>query len=113
MIVVTCATGICGCSEPTGPRTVRSEDLAVKIPAIKQAAEAKDLSAAPQLVKDLESDDAAVRLFAIEGLRQMSGEEFGYVYYADREQRKPAVTKWRQWLAEQGAATRPARPTNK
>ena len=113
MIVVTCAAGgVCcgggGCTEPTGPRTVANENLAVKIPAIKEAAKTKDLSAAPQLVKDLESDDAAVRLFAITGLREISGEEFGYVYYADREQRKPAVAKWRQWLRQQGAATRPA-----
>ena len=107
MIVVTCAAAW-GCHEPTGPRTVNNEDLAVKIPAIKEAAAKKDLSAAPQLVQDLESDDAAVRLFAIMGLREMNGgEELGYVYYADHEQRKPAVAKWRRWLTGRGSATRP------
>jgi hypothetical protein len=100
--------GAGGCSEPTGPRTVASEELTVKIPAIKEAGRTKDLAAAPQLVRDLDSDDAAVRLFAIKGLREMSGEEFGYVYYADVEQRRPAVQKWRDWLGQQGAATRPA-----
>ena len=104
----TFGAGAGGCSEPTGPRTVFSEELTVKVPAIKEAGRNKDLSAAPQLVKDLESDDAALRLFAIKGLRQMAGKEFGYVYYADVEQRRPAVIKWRQWLQEQGAATRPA-----
>jgi len=104
------AGGVCagGCSEPTGPRTVANEELTVKIPAIKEAGRTRDLSAAPQLVKDLDSDDAALRLFAIKGLREMSGQEFGYVYYADVEQRRPAVLKWREWLRQQGAATRPA-----
>ena len=102
------SAGAGGCNEPTGPRTVANEDLTVKVPAIKEAGRTKDLAAAPQLVKDLESDDAALRLYAIKGLRQMAGKEFGYVYYADVEQRRPAVMKWRQWLQEQGAATRPA-----
>ncbi len=101
--------GAGGCSEPTGPRTVASEELTVKVPAIKEAARTHDLSAAPQLVKDLDSDDAAVRLFAIKGLRKIAGEEFGYDYYADVEQRRPAVLKWREWLGQQGAATRPSR----
>ncbi len=101
--------GAGGCSEPTGPRTVASEDLNIKIQAIRVAAEQNDLTAAPQLVKDLESDDAAVRMYAIMGLQEMNGgKDFGYVYYADDEQRRPAVAKWREWLGKQGAATRPA-----
>jgi hypothetical protein len=99
-----------GCSEPTGPRSVRSEQLTVKIPAIKEAARSGDMSAAPQLVKDLDSDDAAVRLYAFEALRELAGgETYGYVYYADYEQRCTAMAKWQQWLQQQGAATRPAR----
>jgi hypothetical protein len=100
-----------GCSEPTGPRSVRSEQLTVKIPAIKEAARSGDMSAAPQLVEDLGSDDAAVRLYAFEALRELAGggETHGYVYYADYEQRRAAVAKWQQWLQQQGAATRPAR----
>jgi hypothetical protein len=103
------AAGAGGCSEPTGPRTVDSELLTVKIPAIKEAARSRDMSAAPQLVTDLESDDAAVRLYAFGALRKLAGgETYGYVYYADVERRRPAVAKWQQWLRQQGAATRPA-----
>jgi hypothetical protein len=98
-----------GCTEPTGPRTVASEDLSIKIPAMREAGRTQDLPAAPQMVKDLESDDAVVRLFAIKALEDMNGgDSFGYVYYADLEQRRPAVLKWRKWLQQQGAATRPA-----
>jgi len=102
--------GAGGCTEPTGPRTVANEDLNIKIQAIRVAADDKDLTAAPELVRDLESDDAALRLYAIKALRQMAGQDFGYVYYADVEKRRPAVTRWRQWLQQQGPATRPARP---
>ena len=100
IILLSAVTFLAGCHEPTGPRTVQSRDLDVKIPAIKQAAEAKDTSAVKQLVADLDSDDAAVRMFAIKGLEDITGETFGYVYYADFEQRRPAVQKWREWLAK-------------
>ena len=102
--------GAGGCTEPTGPRTVANEDLNIKVQAMRVAAEEKDLTTAPQLVKDLESDDAAIRLYAIKALQKMSGQNFGYVYYADAEKRRPAVARWRTWVQQQGAATRPARP---
>ena len=89
-----------GCSEPTGPRTVQNRDLAVKVPAIKEAVKNRDVSAAPQLVHDLDSDDPAVRFYAIEGLRRLTGQSFGYVYYEDRDRRREPVMKWRRWLDE-------------
>jgi hypothetical protein len=110
VVIATGGLGAGGCSEPAGPRTVDSEQLTVKIPAIKEAARSGDMTAAPQLVEDLDSDDAAVRLYAFKGLRELAdGETYGYVYYADYERRRPAVAKWQHWLQEQGAATRPAR----
>jgi hypothetical protein len=90
-----------GCSEPTGPKTVASKDLSVKIPAFKHAAETKDRTALAEMVRDLNDNDAAVRLYAIEGLHRLTGEDFGYHYYDDAEARKPAVEKWRHWLEEQ------------
>jgi hypothetical protein len=97
-LAVACVVAIAGCTEPTGPRTVANPDIAVKVPAIKEAVETKDADAAPQLVKDLESDDPAVRFYAIGGLRRLTGQDFGYQYFADRECRQPAVEKWQQWL---------------
>jgi len=83
------------------PIDIKSQDPAAKIPAIKQAVEAKDLSAARQLVKDLDSDDPAVRFYAIGGLQRLTGESFGYVYYDDDDARKSAVKRWQMWLASQ------------
>ena len=89
-----------GCADPPGPRTVHNPDLTVKVPVIKDAVERHDLSVAPQLVKDLDSDDPAVRFYAIEGLKRLTGQTFGYVYYDDAERRRAAVMKWRRWLDE-------------
>jgi hypothetical protein len=91
---------VSGCSEPTGPKTVKSKDLDVKIPAMKHAVETKDQSAVPELVRDLDSDDPAVRLYSIQSLQRLTGEDFGYRYYDDREARKAALAKWQHWLEE-------------
>ena len=96
LIILTILT-VFGCSRTTMPP---ARDIQAKIPAIKSAAESKDMNAAPRMVKDLESDDPAVRFYAIEGLERLTGQTFGYVYYDDSAHRHEAVMKWRQWLDE-------------
>jgi len=101
---VRAALGLCvlawisGCHEDKGPRTVANEDPTVKIPAIQRDVKKRDLKEAPQMVKDLDSDDPAVRFYAIEGLKRLTGEDFGYRYYDDEDKRKPAVMRWQDWL---------------
>lgn len=102
MAVLLGGLGLGGCQAPAPPLSVSNPDPTVKIPAIKDAVRHDDLSAAPQMVHDLNSDDAAVRLFSILGLRRLSGEDFGYRYYFDERERRPFVEKWRQWLVEKG-----------
>jgi len=84
-----------------GPRTVADPDPAVKIPAIKQAVRNHDRSVIPQLIKDLNSDDPAVRFYSIDALHDLTGQTFGYRYFDDEQQRKPAVQRWQKWLSEQ------------
>jgi hypothetical protein len=91
---------LCGC-DSHGPRTVDNPDLEAKVPAIEDAAKTHDRAAIPQLVKDLESDDPAVRFYAIRGLRSLTGETFGYRYYDSDDDRHPALVRWQQWLARQ------------
>src|ERR1700722_19708680 len=86
--------GLGGCVAPQGARVVSNPDLSQKIPAIRNAAQQRDIEAAPVLVADLESDDAAIRFYAIEGLRRITGQDFGYVYYNSEEQRRPALRRW-------------------
>ena len=93
-----------GCTAPRPPLVVTNPDPSVKIPAYKKAVRAKDRAAVRQFVKDLDSDDPAVRLYAIDALRRMTGNTFGYRYYQSDEQRRPAVDKWNEWLAAREAA---------
>jgi hypothetical protein len=99
---------ICGflgaCSAPREARLLDNPDASGKIPAIKMAVERKDYAATKQLVKDLDSDDAAVRLYAIEGLKRLTGETFGYEYYFDEDERRPAIERWQRWLDGQNAS---------
>ena len=89
---------VAGCRS-TG-RGLQDSDLSFKAPAIKSAVASHDRSAVPQLVNDLDSDDAAVRFFAIQGLRRITGQDFGYHYYEDAPDRRPAVVRWQTWAKE-------------
>ena len=55
----------------------------------------------PELVSALDDDDPAVRLFAFETLVRMTGQRFDYVWYATRQQRQPALAKWRAFRDSQ------------
>jgi hypothetical protein len=94
------AVALTGCSRPTG-RGILDEDASYKIPAIKSAVAHKDKSAVKQLVTDLNNEDAAIRFYAIEGLRRLTGQTFDYRYYDDERDRQPAVQRWKAWLSEQ------------
>jgi hypothetical protein len=111
-IIVVVAVGVValliGCGPPRGARFISDPDPAVKIPAIRQAAKADDRASIPQLVKNLSSDDPAVRFYAITALRRLTdGQTFDYVYYAPEDQRRAAIDRWRAWLEQQsqGQAT--------
>ena len=87
-----------GCGPPP-EKKLTNPDPSGKIPAIKRAARTHDLNAAPLLVKDLDSDDPAVRFYAIRALRQLNhGEDYRYQYFEDADKREPAVARWREWL---------------
>lgn len=88
---------LAGCAH--GPRHVYDDAPDDKIPAIKQAARQRDKSAIPQLVKDLDNDDPAIRFYAIDALHTLTGQTYGYRYFDDDEVRKPAVERWKRHLA--------------
>ena len=80
-----------GCSAPRPAIEVTNPDPAGKIPAMKKAVREHDLKVVRQLVKDLDSDDPAVRLFSIHALHDLTGQREGYDYYADELQRQPEI----------------------
>jgi hypothetical protein len=85
---------------------VSDPDPSVKIPAIQKAVREKDRSVVPQLIKDLDSDDAAVRMYANHALQELTGQNFGFRYYDDDVEREPAVQRWKRWLSETQEAGR-------
>jgi hypothetical protein len=93
--------GICVSCIGREPPSITSNDADCLIPAIKAGVAANDRHIIPYLVNDLSSDDGAIRLYAIEGLHRMTGQDMGFVYYADDDDRKPAFERWQKWLSEQ------------
>jgi hypothetical protein len=91
-----------GCSEPRGPLSVKSDDPTLKIPAIKEDVRKRDSRDVAQMVKDLNDDDPAVRFYAIQGLRRLTGDTFDYRYYDDEDERRPAIERWQHWLKQRG-----------
>jgi len=73
----------------------------MKIPAMKTAVRQDAAGSKEQLVKDLDNEDPAVRLYAIGALQRLTGRSFGYRYYVDGPEREEAIGRWKQWLAEQ------------
>ena len=107
VIVSLAGSGGGACTTPRPDKHVANPDPLGKIPAYKQAVRAKDRKAAAQMVKDLHSTDPAVRMFAIGGLRRLTGETLGYRYFDGDDDRRAAAKRWEQWLA--GDDPRPQR----
>src|SRR5215210_4242280 len=109
--------GLCigGCSAPRPAIVITNPDPSGKIPAMKKAVRERDMKVVRQLIKDLDSDDPAVRMFAIHSLEELTGERYGYSYFHDDLQRKTALQSWKQWLAQQEgkAPSVPGAPTTK
>jgi hypothetical protein len=99
ILILACCSLACRGKTPTP--NVAAKDIEARILGIKQAGETRDRAALPGLVASLDDEDPAVRLFAIAALEKFTGDRFGYEYYLDEEQRKPALAHWRDWLKQQ------------
>jgi HEAT repeat protein len=51
----------------------------------------------PALIGRLDDRDPVVRLSANEELKRRSHQDFGFVAWADVQERAPAVSRWRTW----------------
>jgi len=102
-VVVMIALGLPSCTAPKEDAAVGHPDPSVKIRGYKKAARERDMAAARQMVKDLDSDDPAVRFYAIRGLNDLAGQDFGYRYYFDEVQRRESLGRWQDWLKQREA----------
>lgn len=90
--------GLPGCS--IAPRTFQG--LTHPAPIVRARAvglgnELPEWQVIPPLIDHLDDPDAVVRLSAHEELRKRTGQDFGYVPWADAAERAPAVARWRGW----------------
>ena len=101
-LTIAALTSMGGCFGGDGPVvSLKSDEAAGRIPAMQQAAKRKDKSAYPDLIANLNDDDPAVRFYAIESLRRMTGQTLGYRYFEDETHRQESVQRWKDWLKKE------------
>jgi hypothetical protein len=83
-----------GCTPRASDGGFDSSDPASKLYAIVHAGQTKDRTKIPQLIEQLASDDQAVRMYTIEALRRITGQDMGYVHYAHPALRQQAIDRW-------------------
>jgi hypothetical protein len=88
-----------GCSYP--PPDFDSPDPGARLYAITDAARTDNKASIPALIASLDSDDPAVRMFAIRTLEKFTGQTLGYDHAAPEWERKPAVDRWINWYQSQ------------
>ena len=79
-----------------------------RLDAIVAAADASDRASLEKLVEQLDSGDDATRMLAIRALERRTGTTLGYEHDAPIWQRREAVNRWVERLAEADLAARTA-----
>jgi len=91
-----------GCSSPAdrpvGLSDFQSPDPTVRVLTIKWAGDNKVPEAVPLLVDCLQDEDRAIRFYAIQSLRRITGTDLGYDYKASATDRLAAVKRWREFV---------------
>lgn len=82
----------CGVSMTEGGFDAVSE--AARTHAIEQAAHTGDLDAVPKIVEQLDADDPAIRMLAIDVLYRLTGETYGFHHYDPPHKRHAAIQRW-------------------
>lgn len=90
-----------GCTiAPKSFRRIDDKAPLVRARAAGMGASAPPGAATPALVGKLEDTDPAVRLAAHEELKRSTGQDFGFVPWADPAERSTAVSRWKAWLGQ-------------
>ncbi|MHC5543072.1 hypothetical protein ACYOEI_33030 [Singulisphaera rosea] len=79
-------------NNPAAITRARSVGLGGKLP---------DWKVIPPLIDRLEDPDPVVRLSAHEELKRRTGQDFGYIPWAQPGERGVAIAKWREWWGQQ------------
>lgn len=76
---------------------------AARIRASVNADREGDVTAIPKLIAGLSSDDPALRLISIRALENLTGQTYGYRYFAPEWEREQAIRRWVQAYSSEPA----------
>jgi hypothetical protein len=88
---------LCACGPPAIRGGFDSDNPAAKMYAIEYAARAGDHDAVEHIIRQLDSDDPAVRMLAIGALERLTGETHGYRHFDHPLERRKAIRRWVAW----------------
>ncbi len=93
--ITLCSPLLSGCFSP--PQGFDSPEPSRRLKAVLRAAQERDQSAIPKLIRCLNSDDPALRMAAIRTLEDLTGQTLGYEYAAPEWKRREQVKAWVEW----------------
>lgn len=106
LLAILAASMSSACSSP--PVSFDSPDPSARLNAITKALRERDRGSIPDLIDSLEHDDPLVRLAAIRGLEEFTGETRGYSYADPDFRRQEAIERWIDWYRAQSPEAPPA-----
>jgi HEAT repeat protein len=101
-ILAAAFTAVSGCSlAPKSFKGIKKPEPIVRARAIPMGRNLPDQKVMPKLISSLDDRDQVVRMAASEELKKRSGQDFGFVPYADQKERSTAVSRWQAWWQAQ------------
>lgn len=104
LLLTAVATG-CGGAKLTWEEQLDSPAGVERTQGVMTVGERNIQPAIPRLIELLNDRDVSVRVVTARTLRNMTGQNFGYVAYADDTEREAAARRWQAWWdGQHGAA---------
>jgi hypothetical protein len=98
----------CGSLTPRNFRAMMHPAPVVRAGAVGKGDDQPDWVAYPAWIARLDDKDAVVRMAANESLKGRSGQDFGFIAWAEPAERATAVAKWKAWWLEKSKGQRVA-----
>ena len=95
------------CTAPATEADFDSSVPSARLSAIERAGALRDETATPRLVEQLDSDDPAVRMLALEALRRIEGDTHGYWHGDPPHERRAAIEQWTDHVSNPAPAADP------
>jgi hypothetical protein len=91
-----------GCTAQAPEADFDSANPAARLYAIERAGAQRDETATPMLIEQLDSDDAVVRMMALEALKRIEGDTYGYWFGDPPPEQRAAIDRWVEHVSGAG-----------